>query len=138
MLRKYREIVGGILFGLGTCVIDTLMHARMMDRTFWAELFQPRPEMLFYRGLYLTFGLTVGLLLWQRSRREQDFRCLAELIQRLQRELVWPTVLIHAKLQVLLTRDDFRLSPEAEAAVRLIYEQSQQIQALAKELPLAS
>jgi hypothetical protein len=135
VLRKYREIVVGILFGLGACLIDTVMHARMMDRTFWDEALQPRPEMLFYRGLFLAFGFTVGLLLWQKSRRERDFRCLADLIQRFQRELVSPVVLIHAHLQVLLTQEDFHLSPETEVVVRLIYEKSQQIQSLAKELP---
>jgi hypothetical protein len=135
VLRKYREIVVGILFGLGACLIDIVMHARMMDRTFWAEALQPRPEMLFYRGLFLAFGFTAGLLLWQKSRRERDFRCLADSVQRFHRELVSPVVLIHAKLQLLLTREDFHLSPEAEAVVRSIYEKSQQIQSLAKELP---
>ena len=137
MLQKYREIVVGILFGLGACLIDTVMHARMMDRTFWDEALHPRPEMLFYRGLFLAFGFTAGLLLWQKSRRERDFRCLTDLVQRFQRELVSRVVLIHAHLQVLLTQGDFHLSPEAEALVRLIYEKSQQIQSLAKELPPA-
>lgn len=138
MLRKYREIVVGILFGLGACLIDIVMHAGMMDRTFWDEALQPRPEMLFYRGLFLAFGLTVGLLLWQKSRRERDFRCMADLIRRFQRDLISPVVLIHANLQVLLTQEDFHLSLEAEALVRLIYEKSQQIQSLAKELPPAA
>ena len=37
MLRKYREIIVGVLFGLGACLIDTLMHAQMMDRAFLGE-----------------------------------------------------------------------------------------------------
>lgn len=138
MLRKYREIVVGILFGLGACLIDIVMHARMMDRTYWDEALRPRPEMLFYRGLFLAFGFTAGFLLWQKSKRERDFRCLADLIQRFQRELVSPVVLIHAKLQMLLTQEGFHLSSEAEAVIRLIYEKSQQIQSLAKELPPAA
>ena len=138
MLRKYREIVVGVLFGLGARIIDTVMHAQMTDRGFWDEALHPRPEMLFYRGLFLTFGVTASLLLWQKNRRERDFRCLADLIKRFQRDLVSPVVLIHATLQVLLTQEDFHLSPEAESVVRLIYEKSQQIQSLAKELPPAA
>jgi hypothetical protein len=48
MLQKYKEIFYGILFGLGACTIDTVMHARMENTSFWIEMLQPQPAMIFY------------------------------------------------------------------------------------------
>ncbi len=39
---------------------------------------------------------------------------------------------MHAKLQVLLTREDLHLSAEAEALVQFVYQQSQDLQSLVK------
>jgi len=40
---------------------------------------------------------------------------------------------MHAKLQVLLTRPDLHLSPEAEELVQFVYQRSLEIQTLVKE-----
>jgi hypothetical protein len=137
MLQKYKEIVYGLLFGVGAAAIDTVMHAQMTDRSFWDELLEPQPAMIFYRVLFLLFGLALGWLLWQKNKRERDFRQLTEALERFHRELCAPALLMHTRLQVLLTREDFHLSHEAEEAVRFAYERSQEIQALAKEKPQA-
>ncbi|PYX63289.1 MAG: hypothetical protein DMG74_17580 [Acidobacteria bacterium] len=42
---------------------------------------QHRP-MLFYRVVFLLFGLVLGWLLWQKNKRERDFRRLAEALKR--------------------------------------------------------
>ena len=133
MFQKYKEIVYGLLFGVGAAVIDTLMHAQMTGRSFWAESVNPQPTMIFYRVLFLFFGLALGWLLWQKNKRERDFRQLTDALERFHRELCAPALLMHTKLQVLLTRQDFHLSREAEEAVRFAYERSLEIQALAKE-----
>lgn len=133
MFHRYREIFYGLLFGLGACAIDIVMHSRMADRDLSTELFQPELAMLFYRGLFIVFGLTVGLLLWQRSKREREFRVLADTLERFHHDIVSPAVLMHAKLQLLLTRDEFHLSPEVGEAVRFLYDRSQQIQSAARE-----
>ena len=133
MFQKYKEIVYGLLFGVGAAVIDTVMHAQMTDRSFWAESMRPQPAMIFYRVLFLVFGLALGWLLWQKNKRERDFRHMAETVEKFRRDLCAPALLMHTKLQVLLTRQDFHLSREAEEAVRFAYERSQEIQALAKE-----
>jgi len=39
---------------------------------------------------------------------------------------------MHAKLQVLLTRKDLHLSPEAEELVQFVYQRSQDLQSLVK------
>lgn len=139
MFQKYKEIVYGLLFGVGAAVIDTVMHAQMRDRSFWAESMRPQPAMIFYRVLFLVFGLALGWLLWQKNKRERDFRHLAETVEKFHRDLCAPVLLMHTKLQVLLTREDLHLSHEAEEVVRFAYERSREIQALAKErLPLPS
>jgi hypothetical protein len=133
MLQKYKEIFYGILFGLGACTIDTVMHARMENTSFWIEMVQPQPAMIFYRVLFILFGAALGWLLWQKNKRERDFRHLAETVEKFHRDLCAPALLMHTKLQVLLTRQDSQLSHEAEEAVRFAYERSREIQALAKE-----
>lgn len=133
MLAKYREVFYGLGFGLGAVAIDVAMHARMEDGEFLVELVHPKPAMLFYRLLFLSFGITLGWLLWQRSQREREFRRVAEILDRFQRDIAGPAVLMHSKLQVLLTHPDCRLSPEAEAIVRFVYETSQEIQSAIKE-----
>ena len=133
MLQKYKEIFYGVLFGLGAGIIDTVMHARMGNTSVWIEMVQPQPAMIFYRVLFIFFGVALGWLLWQKNKRERDFRHLAETVEKFHRDLCAPALLMHTKLQVLLTRRDFHLSREAEEAVRFAYERSQEIQTLAKE-----
>lgn len=139
MLQKYKEVFYGLLFGLGAGIIDADMHARMEHGSFWTELVEPQPAMIFYRVLFILFGLALGWLLWQRNKRERDFRTLTETVARFHREIGGPALLMHTKLQVLLTREDLHLSREAEEVIRFVYERSLEIQAMAKErLPPAS
>jgi hypothetical protein len=133
MLQKYKEIFYGILFGLGAGIIDTVMHAQMGNTSVWIEMVQPQPAMILYRVLFILFGVALGWLLWQKNKRERDFRHLAETVEKFHRDLRAPALLMHTKLQVLLTRQDFQLSGEAEEAVRFAYERSREIQSLAKE-----
>jgi len=138
MFQKYKEIFYGILFGLGASTIDTVMHARMENTSFWIEMVHPQPAMIFYRVLFFLFGVALGWLLWQKNKRERDFRHLAETVEKFHRDLCAPALLMHTKLQVLLTSEDLHLSHEAEEVVRFAYERSREIQALAKERPPSS
>ena len=133
MIRRYREILYGLAFGLGASAIDVAMHARMEEGDILTELLRPKPAMLFYRLMFVAFGITLGWLLWQRSQREREFRRVAEILDRFQRDIAGPSALMHAKLQVLLTRSDCRLSQEAEAMIHFVYERSQEIQSAVKE-----
>ncbi len=133
MLNRYREVFYGLLLGLGAILIDLVMHAQMESSSLWTELIHPQPLMVFYRLLFVVFGLALGCSLWQKNNRERDFRRLTEILKRFHQEIVNPAFLIHSKLQVLLTREDFHPSPEAEKLIRFIYEQSQRIQSQAKQ-----
>jgi hypothetical protein len=131
MLQKYKEIFYGGLIGFGAGVIDTFMDARMEDLSFWDEMVQHRP-MLFYRTLFILFGLALGWLLWQKNKREREFRDLSEILRQFRQEYGGPAILMHAKLQVLLTRGDLHLSAEAEELVQFVYQRSQDLQSLVK------
>lgn len=132
MVSRYREVFFGLLIGLAASVIDVVMHARMHDRSFVEELIRPEMGMLFYRVLFLVFGVALGLLLWKTNQRERESRHLAEALDKLGREITAPAIIIHTQAQLLLTREHPALPPQVESAVRTIYEQSTQLQSLTK------
>lgn len=134
MLQKYKEIFYGVAFGVGAEIMDTAIDAHMEGHGFWDELIQ-HPTMLLYRSLYVLFGLVLGWLLWQKNKRERDFRHLSETLERFHQECGRNALLLHTKLQVLLTRDDLRLSHEAQELVQFAYQRSQELQTLVKQKP---
>ncbi|HXE90828.1 MAG TPA: hypothetical protein VNK82_07695 [Terriglobales bacterium] len=136
MIGQYREVLYGLAFGLGASAIDIAMHVHLESHSVQEEVTGPHAWItLAYRGMFIVFGLAVGWLLWKKSQREREFRNLSELLKRLRREVGAPAVLMHANLQLLLTRDDLRPSGEAEKIVRFLYEQSQHIQSAIKGAP---
>ena len=129
MLQKYKEIFYGGIFGFGVSVIDTVMDARMEGLSFLDEMVQHR-SMMIYRTVFIMFGLLLGWLLWQNNKREREFRDLSEILRRFRQEYEGPALLMHTKLQTLLTRKDLHLAAEAEELVRFVYQKSQELQAL--------
>lgn len=124
---------------MGAATMDTAMDAHMQGYSVWVELIQ-HPAMLVYRSLFVSYGLALGWLLRKKNKRERDFRNLTRTLERFHRECGRSALLLHTKLQVLLTRNDLRLSHEAEEFVRFAYQRSQELQALMKEglRPLSS
>ena len=129
MLDKYKEIFYGGVFGFGVSVIDTVMDARIEGLSFLDEIVQHR-SMLIYRTLFILFGLALGWLLWQKNKSEREFRDLSEILKRFRQEYEGPALLMHTKLQTLLTRQDLHLPAPAEELVRFAYQKSQELQAL--------
>jgi hypothetical protein len=105
----------------------------MEQQGFWTELLQPHLAMVAYRGSFIAFGLALGWLLWRKNKVERDHRTLLATVEQFRCGISGPALLIHTKLQLLLTRGDFHLPPEAEEMVRFAYERSREIGALAKE-----
>ena len=124
---------------MGAATMDTIMDSHMQCYSVWVELIQ-HPAMLVYRSLFVSYGLALGWLLRKKNKRERDFRNLTRTLERFHRECGRSALLLHTKLQVLLTRNDLRLSHEAEEFVRFAYQRSQELQALMKEglRPLSS
>jgi hypothetical protein len=133
MLERYREIFYGLLLGIGVEIIDVGMHAHEEGRSYWQELLQTQPATLFYRFLFLSFGLVTGWLLWMRNKRERDFRQLAETFRGFQRDIANPASVVNAQLEVLLTRKDLQLNQATEEIVRSMYERSKQIVSISKQ-----
>lgn len=129
MLQKYKEIFYGLVFGLGAAVIDSVIDAHAESLSLWDELVQ-HPGMLLYRALFVAFGLALGWLLWQKNKRERDFRDLAETLKRFRQDYGGVALLMHTKLQLLLTRRDPNLSDETETLIRIVYQSSQELQTL--------
>ena len=130
MITRYREVFFGLLFGVAATALDIIMHARMQEHSFAEELIHPDLEMLFYRVLFLAFGLALGVLLWRTNVRQRESRHLAEALDKLGREIAAPAIIIHTQAQLLLTREHPAFPAEAESAVRAIYEQSTRLQSL--------
>jgi len=131
VLFKYREIIFGIVIGLVVFLLDTFMDAANEARSFTEEL-GSHPSMVFYRLLFVVAGFILGWLLWQRNKTARDFGRLQESLDQLRHECEKRSLLLHASLQMLLTRTDFHLPAEAEQLVRRAYESSQEIQALVR------
>ena len=106
---------------MGAATMDTAMDAHMQGYSVWVELIQ-HPAMLVYRSLFVSYGLALGWLLRKKNKRERDFRNLTRTLERFHRECGRSALLLHTKLQVLLTRNDLRLSHEAEEFVRFAYQ----------------
>ena len=129
MLRRYKEIFYGLIFGLGAACIDTLVDASTQHRAFWDFGL----GMLLYRAVFVLFGLLLGWLLWRNNQSERESRSLIETVQKLQANIGPPTVIIHAQTQLLLTKSGVALSPEVEGIVRSIHDQSMKLQSIAKD-----
>src|SRR5262249_27574734 len=130
MLRHYKEIFYGLIFGLGAACIDTFVDASTEHKAFWDF----GAGMLLYRGLFILFGFLLGWLLWRTNQSERESRSLIAGMQKLQSEIGPPTVIIHAQTQLLLTKPGAPLPPELEVIVRSIHDQSLKLQILAKEI----
>jgi len=129
MLRHYKEIIYGLIFGLGAAAIDTFVDAATEHKAFWDF----GPGMLLYRGLFVLLGFLLGWLLWRNNQSEREFRSLTAAIQKLQHEIGPPAVIIHAQTQLLLTKPGAPLPPDIEVMVRSIHEQSLKLQSIAKD-----
>lgn len=129
MLRHYKEIMYGLIFGLGAACIDTFVDATTEHRAFWHFGL----GMLLYRSLFVLFGFMLGWLLWRNSQSERESRSLTAAIQKLQHDIGPPAVIIHAQTQLLLTKPGASLPPDVEVIVRSIHEQSLRLQSITKD-----
>ncbi len=134
MFQRYKEIFFGLAFGVGAALIDTGMDAAANGNSLLDEVAE-HPGMLLYRAAFIALGLALGWLLWQRNRRERDFRQLTETLRRIQQDWGTQAILLRSTLQTMLTRDDLHLSEGASQLVHQAYLRSQELQRLAEQKP---
>jgi len=125
VLRRYREIFYGLLFGFGAAFIDMFIDSRTQGKSFWDVSL----GMTLYRLCFVIFGVVLGWLLWRKNESERGFRLLQDQLQILQKEIDAPTAVIHAQAQLLLGGSRLQLSPEVQSVIRIIYEHSQKLKA---------
>ena len=137
MLQNYKEIFFGLAFGIGAVLIDTGMDA-MADGNSLVDEVTEHPGMLLYRAVFIVLGLALGWVLWQRNRREREYRQLAETLRKIQQECGTQALLLRSTLQNLLIRDDVHLSDAASQLVQEAYQKTQELQRIAElKLPPA-
>lgn len=123
MFRRFKEIWYGAIFGIGTVLIDVSMHSRMSDRSFLDELMALHGEMVFYRLLFLSFGLALGWFLWRNNRREREFRELQDRFARFQHQLSPLLTVTYSRLQTALTHPESTLlSSEISKHLQMVHE----------------
>ena len=132
MFQKYKEIIFGIGFGIAAMMIDATLDAKVDSNNLVDEA-AAHPAMMLYRLGFVLLGLAFGWLLWKNRAREREFRLLKETLSYLQQQCEAKTLLLRADLQVLLTRNDFQLSDEAQRLVHDAYQRAQELQRLAED-----
>jgi H+/Cl- antiporter ClcA len=133
MLTAYKEIVYGAVIGFIGLLLDTVMDAKAAGHGFLAEI-GTHPAMMLYRLLFIVFGMFIGWLLWRNNQREREVRSMIDSLRHFHQEYEARAVVLHTSLQTLLTKD-LHLPPETESLIRNAYENSRDLQSLAKQRP---
>jgi hypothetical protein len=126
MFLKFREIIYGILFGLGAVLIDAIMDSRQSGESITTQLFG-HPAMLLYRGLFVVMGILFGWLVSQRKTKELEFQEVSERLDQLRLQCEKESMLIHGSLQVVLGRTDLHLPEDTEKLIRQAYQYSEEM-----------
>jgi hypothetical protein len=134
VLRKFREILYGALFGLGAVTIDIVMHAKMHGQGLIEEIMHPEPWMAFYRGLYFAFGVILGWALWRSNKKERRFRVLLKQFCDIIDLSDGHATVIYASAQVLLMQETCTPPENAAASIGVLYEHVQQVRVLTNKL----
>ena len=132
MLSKYKEIFLGLAFGIGAFLIDWALDSAADGNSLVDEMTE-HPGMLVYRAVFIVFGLFLGWLLWQNSRRERENRRMSELLQKVQQECSTQGLILRSSLQTILTRSDLHLTDEAARLLQDVYAKSEELQKIAEE-----
>ena len=133
-LREFREIACGALFGTGAAMIDIIMHARMHGEGIFAEFLDPAPGMMFYRALYVAFGVILGWALWRRNTKEREFRLRLKQFCDVIDLFDGHATVIYANAQILLLDGPHKAPENAAASLRTLYEHMQRVRILTNTL----
>lgn len=134
VLREFREILYGALFGLGAAAIDIVMHARMHGQGLIQEIMHPEPGMTFYRALYFAFGVILGWALWRSNKKERRFRLLLKQFCDIIDLFDGHATVIYANAQLLLMQETCKLPENATESIEMLYGHVQQIRVLTNKL----
>lgn len=92
MLKRYKEIIYGLLLGLAMWIIDAAMHAQLgsdvySSSSFMDELVRPGAPQLLFRSVFLFVGIAFGWALWRSNWSERELRALEDAVVAFHRKL---------------------------------------------------
>lgn len=105
MLKRYKEIIYGLLLGAAMWVVDAAMHVQLSEeahtsRGLLGELFQPGATQLLFRSVFIVIAVAFGWALWRSNWRERELRALENAVVAFHRRLDNPAMRIvnHARI----------------------------------------
>lgn len=119
LLRRYKELIYGLLLGLAMWAVDAAMHAQLGAEVhstgFVAELLRPGTTQLLFRSAFVGLSTVLGWSLWRSNWRERELRALEDAIIAFHRQLDSPAMRIVSHVRMLqghsgVTRDEMTRS----------------------------
>lgn len=138
MLKRYKEIIYGILLGVGAWIIDAAMHAQLAvdahhSGSFAQELLQPGATVFVFRAVFLFIATAFGWALWRSNWRERELRAIEDAIVAFHRRLDTPTMRIVSHIRMLQGRPCVARDDVAREVAESISDDARQIDELARQ-----
>ncbi len=139
MLKRYKEIIFGVLLGVSMWVVDALMHVQLGGEVhsssggFAVELLHPGATQLLFRGIFLLISFGFGWSLWRSNWRERELRALEDAVVAFHRQLDSPAMRIVTHSRMLQGRPGVMRDELAASVVESIGEDARAIDHLAQQ-----
>jgi signal transduction histidine kinase len=138
MLKRYKEIIYGVLLGAGAWVVDAAMHAQLAldahhSRSFLQELLRPGATEFAFRAVFLFIATAFGWALWRSNWRERELRAIETAILDFQRRLDVPTMRIVSHIRMLQGRPGVMRDDVARDVAESISDDARKIDELARQ-----
>lgn len=136
VIKRYKEIIFGVLLGVTMWVLDAAMHAQLgtelHSQGFFSELFHSGPTQLVFRVFYVLISTAFGWYLWRSNWRERELRALEDAIIAFHRQLDSPAMRILSQSKILQGYQSVVLDVAVMKTVQSIGEDARLIDELAK------
>ncbi len=137
MIKRYKEVLFGLLLGAAMWIIDAAMHAEIGAEVgshgLWAEIFEPNPTTVFFRLIYFVLAAAFGVYLWRANWREREVRALEQAVIGFQRQLDPPALRILSRARQLQSRNSVMLDETAAHLAEEIGADARQLDELAQK-----
>lgn len=137
MLKRYKEIVFGLLLGGAMWVMDAAMHAHLGTAAhssgFWDEMFRPGPTVLAFRAGYVALALGFGYALWRANWRERELKALEAAFLAFNRQLGTPAVRLVSHSRMLCGCGCVNRDATAASLANAVHEDARAVDYLAQQ-----
>ncbi len=138
MLKRYKEIIYGVLLGFAMWVVDAVMHAQLAadghgPGSVVGELLRPGATELTFRVLFLVIATAFGWALWRANWRERELQALERVVVAFHRRLDGPAMRLVSHARMLQGRAGVARDEVAAELAASIGEDARIIDELARE-----